>query len=223
MVFSGITSVVAATGTPSVARAHVGSSGFSYPTWKPDFYPAGTPQREFLRFYAERLNSVELNTTGYRLPEEDQFRRWAAETPDGFRFAVKMPHPNRLRAFTERARILGEKLGPVRIVVQQPRDDTFLARLLDSLDPALQWALDFRHESWAGAKTGRAVAVNDLDGDAPFRYLRLREPPYDEAELRAWANRVRPLLADGIEVYAYFKHEDEPTAPAYAARLLELV
>jgi uncharacterized protein YecE (DUF72 family) len=223
MVFSGITSVVAATGTPSVAGAHVGSSGFSYPTWKPDFYPAGTPQREFLRFYAERLNSVELNTTGYRLPEEEQFRRWAEETPDGFRFAVKMPHPNRLRAFTERARILGEKLGPVRIVVQQARDDVFLARLLDSLDPALQWALDLRHESWAGAKTGRAVVVNALDGDAPFRYLRLREPPYDEPELREWANRVRPLLVDGIEVYAYFKHEDEPTAPAYAARLLELV
>jgi uncharacterized protein YecE (DUF72 family) len=223
MVFSGITSVVAATGTPSVARAHVGSSGFSYPTWKPDFYPAGTPQREFLRFYAERLNSVELNTTGYRLPEEEQFRRWAEETPDGFRFAVKMPHPNRLRAFTERARILGEKLGPVRIVVQQARDDVFLARLLDSLDPALQWALDLRHESWAGAKTGRAVVVNALDGDAPFRYLRLRDPPYDEPELREWANRVRPLLVDGIEVYAYFKHEDEPTAPAYAARLLELV
>jgi uncharacterized protein YecE (DUF72 family) len=223
MVFSGITSVVAATGTPSVAGAHVGSSGFSYPTWKPDFYPAGTPQREFLRFYAERLNSVELNTTGYRLPEEEQFRRWAEETPDGFRFAVKMPHPNRLRAFTERARILGEKLGPVRIVVQQARDDVFLARLLDSLDPALQWALDLRHESWAGAKTGRAVVVNALDGDAPFRYLRLREPPYDEPELREWADRVRPLLVDGIEVYAYFKHEDEPTAPAYAARLLELV
>jgi uncharacterized protein YecE (DUF72 family) len=223
MVFSGITSVVAATGTPSVAGAHVGSSGFSYPTWKPDFYPAGTPQREFLRFYAERLNSVELNTTGYRLPEEEQFRRWAEETPDGFRFAVKMPHPNRLRAFTERARILGEKLGPVRIVVQQARDDVFLARLLDSLDPALQWALDLRHESWAGAKTGRAVVVNALGGDAPFRYLRLREPPYDDPELREWANRVRPLLADGIEVYAYFKHEDEPTAPAYAARLLELV
>jgi hypothetical protein len=134
-----------------------------------------------------------------------------------------MPHPNRLRAFTERARILGEKLGPVRIVVQQARDDVFLARLLDSLDPALQWALDRRHESWAGAKTGRAVVVNALDGDAPFRYLRLRDPPYDEPELREWANRVRPLLVDGIEVYAYFKHEDEPTAPAYAARLLELV
>jgi uncharacterized protein YecE (DUF72 family) len=214
---------VAATGTPSVAGAYVGSSGFSYPTWKPGFYPAGTPQREFLRTYAERLPSVELNTTGYRLPEDEQFRRWADETPDGFRFAVKMPHPNRLGVFTERCRALGEKLGPVRIVVQQARDDKLLAGLLDSLDPALSWALDFRHESWAGAETGRAAVVDSLDGDAPFRYLRFREPPYDEQALRGWADRIRPALAAGVDVYAYFKHKDEPTAPAYAARLLELL
>jgi uncharacterized protein YecE (DUF72 family) len=134
-----------------------------------------------------------------------------------------MPHPNRLRPFTERVRVLGEKLGPVRIVVQQARDDAFLANLLDSLDPALRWALDFRHESWAGAETGSAAVINALDGAAPFRYLRLREPPYSDADLREWAERIRPLLADGVEVYAYFQHEDEPTAPGYAKRLLELI
>lgn len=203
-------------------RLYVGASGFSYPTWKPGFYPAGTPQSEFLRFYAERLPTVELNTTGYRLPEEERFRHWAAETPDGFRFAVKMPHPNRASVFTERCRALGEKLGPVRIVVQQAHDDAFLARLLDSLDPTLRWALDFRHESWAGAETGPAAVVDALDGEATFRYLRFRDPPYDEAALRGLADRLRPMLADGLEVYAYFKHEDLPTAPAYATRLREL-
>ena len=202
---------------------YVGTSGFSYPTWKPGFYPSGTPQREFLRSYAERFNSVELNTTGYRLPAEEQFRRWAEETPEDFRFAVKMPHPNRLGAFTDRVHALGGKLGPVRIVVQQARDDAFMTGLLDSLDPALRWAFDFRHESWAGVETGRTAIVDALEGGAPFRYLRLREPPYDEAALRGWAARLRPLVADGIEVYVYFKHEDEPTAPGYAQRLLELV
>ena len=221
--FSGITSVVALTGTPRVAGAYVGASGFSYPTWKPGFYPAGTPSGDFLRSYAERLNSVELNTTGYRLPAEEQFRRWAEATPAGFRFAVKMAHPNRVAAFTERVRALGDRLGPVRIVVQQARDDAFLARLLDSLDPELDWALDFRHESWAGAETGRAAVVNAVEGDASFRYLRFRDPPYDEASLAALAERVRPLVAGGIEVYAYFQHEDEPTAPEYATRLLQLL
>src|SRR5581483_794938 len=125
--------------TSRVDGAFVGTSGWSYPTWKPGFYPAGTQQREFLRYYAERLDTVELNTTGYRLPEEEQFRRWAAETPAGFPFAVKMPHPNRATAFAKRVRALGERLGPVRIVVQQAYDEKFLARLLDSLAPALEW------------------------------------------------------------------------------------
>ena len=202
---------------------YAGTSGFSYSSWKPGFYPAGTKAADFLRTYAERLNTVELNTTGYRLPDEEQFRRWAAETPDGFRFAVKMPHPNRLAAFAERVRGLGEQLGPVRIVIQQARDDELLARLLDSLDPELNWALDFRHDSWAGVDTGAAAAVNELAGDAPFRYVRLREPPYDEASLGEWAGRLRPLLEDGVDLYVYFKHEDEPTAPAYALRLAELL
>jgi uncharacterized protein YecE (DUF72 family) len=211
------------------AGLYVGTSGWSYPSWrgtkagKPAFYPAGTSQREFLRFYAERFNSVELNTTGYRLPEEERFRHWAAETPDGFRFAVKMPHPNRAAAFTERVRALGDRLGPVRIVVQQAYDDAFLARLLDSLDPALEWALDFRHESWAGAETGRAAVVNALAGDAAFRYIRLREPPYDEAALAAWAGKLQPLLEDDKRLYVYLRHEDEPHAPRYATRLIELL
>jgi len=73
------------------------------------------------------------------------------------------------------------------------------------------------------APTGRAAVVGTLDGAVDFRYLRLREPPYAEEALSAWADRIRPVLARGIDVYLYFKHEDEPTAPAYAARLLEQV
>jgi uncharacterized protein YecE (DUF72 family) len=69
----------------------------------------------------------------------------------------------------------------------------------------------------------RAVAcVNADEGEASFRYLRLREPPYDESRLAEIAGRIRPRLAAGIDVYCYFRHEDEPTAPAYAERLLAL-
>ncbi len=203
--------------------AYVGTSGFSYPTWKPGFYPAGTRQGDFLRLYSQQLNSVELNTTGYRLPDEDVFRRWADETPNGFRFAVKMPHPNRLGAFGDRVQLLGDKLGPVRIVVQQARDDEWLARLVENLDPALEWAFDFRHESWAGVETGRVAVVDALEGDAAFSYLRLREPPYSNGQLRRWAERLAPLLEQGKRLYVYFKHEDEPLAPKYAGRLLELL
>jgi uncharacterized protein YecE (DUF72 family) len=201
----------------------VGSSGWSYPSWRPGFYPAGLASEGFLAFYAERLPSVELNSTGYRLPSEEQFARWAAQVPDGFRFAVKMP-PRALRAlgtFEERVRLLGDRLGPVRVVVESPRDDGLLALLLGSTE--LPLALDLRDPSWDTAEVVPAVRVDDWEADAPFRYLRFREPPYAETELERLAARIRALLADGIEVFAYFRHEDAPTAPEYAKRLLQLV
>jgi uncharacterized protein YecE (DUF72 family) len=124
---------------------------------------------------------------------------------------------------------LGDRLGPVRIKVQQARDDGFLRLLLDSLDPAMRWALDFRHESWFAADLQtqldeRGVAcVGAEEGGADFRYLRLRNPPYVEDDLAAEAARIQLLLDAGLDVYAYFRHEDEPTGPRYAERLLELV
>jgi uncharacterized protein YecE (DUF72 family) len=210
-------------------RAHVGASGFSYPSWRPGFYPAGTRPQDFLRLYAERLPAVELNTTGYRLPAEAQFEHWAEQTPPRFRFAVKM-QPWTLRnvdVFEQRVRRLGERLGPIRVAVKTARDDGFLELALGSIDPGLRYAFDLPDPSWDGveerlAEAG-AVRVGALEGTAAFRYLRFREPPYDEADLAAHAETIRPLLARGVEVYAFYRHEDAPTAPAYALRLLELV
>jgi uncharacterized protein YecE (DUF72 family) len=208
----------------------VGTSGFSYPTWKPDFYPPKTPPREFLRAYAERLPSVELNATFYQLPSEERLRAWAEQTPPDFRFAVRM---NRrathfgdvsiVGTFCERVRTLGERLGPVLVQLPptRPRDDGWLELMLRSLDPELEYAFEFRHESWAGVEG--VQVIGELEGDAPFRYLRLREPPYTEAQLGEWADRLAPLVAAGTRLYVYFKHEDEPLAPRYARRLLDLL
>ena len=207
----------------NVERLSVGTSGWSYPSWRPGFYPAGTANEDFLGWYAARLPSVELNSTGYRLPSEEQFARWAASVPDGFTFAVKAP-PRALRdvaTFDERVRRLRDRLGPVRVVVESPRDDGLLPLLLGSTD--LRIALDLRDESWDGVDVAPAVRVNDWEADAPFRYLRFREPPHSEQELAELAARIGPLLAGGVDVFAYFRHEDAPTAPAYAARLLGLV
>lgn len=131
-----------------------------------------------------------------------------------------------LGTFYERVRLLGDRLGAVLVRVHdtRPRDDGFLRLLLDSTDPGLRLAFDLRDPSWDGVEPvleeAGAVRVNALDARAPFRYLRLRRPPYDDAALAAWAGRVRPLLTAGIDVYCYFKHEEEPTAPRYAERLL---
>ena len=210
-----------AKGSPTVNRLSVGTSGWSYPSWKPGFYPAGLDAKDFLAFYAERFTTVELNTTGYRLPGEEQFRRWAEQVPDGFEFAPKLPgeRPGIVAEFESHVRHLGDRLGPVRISLKSKRDEGMLELLLGSLDPSLRLAFDFEHPSWDGIESrlseAGAVRVGDLDHPARFRYLRRREAP-DEAFAAALAASQEP-------VYVYFRHDDAPTAPAHAARLRELI
>jgi uncharacterized protein YecE (DUF72 family) len=209
----------------SVPRLYVGTSGWAYPSWKPGFYPAGTASGDFLRFYAERFPTVELNTTGYRLPAEEQFSRWAEATPAGFTFAPKLPaeRPQVVAEFSDRVRRLGDRLGPVRISVKSTRDEGMIELLLGSLDLSLRLAFDLEDPSWDGieprlAEAG-AVRVNDLDAGAPFHYLRFRDPPYSDSDLEAWATQIAALSAP---VFAFFRHEDEPSAPRYAERLVQL-
>jgi uncharacterized protein YecE (DUF72 family) len=216
---------VVATAESSLAGVHVGTSGWSYPSWKPGFYPAGTDPKEFLSFYAGRFSTVELNTTGYRLPAEEQFARWGEQTPAGFTFAPKLAG-NRPRLLAEfgRVRALGDRLGPIRVQLISARDEGMIELILGSLDPDLKLAFDLAHPSWDGieprlAEAG-AVRVNDLDHEAPFRYVRFRDPPYDDKALQERADRLRAV---DVPLYAYFRHEEEPTAPAYALRLLELL
>jgi uncharacterized protein YecE (DUF72 family) len=210
-----------AKGSPTVNRVSVGTSGWSYPSWRPGFYPAGLDPSGFLAFYAERFGTVELNTTGYRLPAEDQFRRWAEQVPDGFEFAPKLPGDRLgiLDTFESRVRHLGDRLGPIRISLKKARDEGALELLLGSLDPSLRLAFDLEHPSWDGIEPrleeAGAVRVGDVDHPAPFRFLRRREAP-DEAFAAAVAAAKEPL-------YVYFRHEDQPTAPAHASRLLDLL
>src|SRR5918992_1518788 len=168
---------------PSVPGLYVGTSGWSYLSWRPGFYPAGLKPGEFLAHYATRFSAVELNTTGYRIPAEDQFRRWAGRVPSGFRFAPKLNayRSTDVSTFEDRVRLLGDRLGPIRVLVGYARDEGQLALMLGSLAPELQLAFDFRHGSWEGVEAGlppNATTINDLDSGAAFRYLRLREPPY---------------------------------------------
>jgi uncharacterized protein YecE (DUF72 family) len=135
--------------------------------------------------------------------------------PDGFEFTPKLAlaRPERVGIYVERVARLGDRLGPIRVVVQSMRDDDALAAVIEAAQ-GRRLAFDFRHESWADVEG--LVRVNDFDAE-PFRYIRLREPPYSDDDLAELAARVRG------PAYVYLRHEDEPTAPVYADRLRELL
>ncbi len=211
-----------------MSRPLVGTSGWSYPLWRPGFYPTGTKPEGFLAHYATRLPAVELNTTKYRLPSEEQFRSWAMQVPEGFRFAVKAPPAveRRLDTFQERVRALGDRLGCVRIVVERPRDDGLLELLLGSADPAVRYALDLRDPTWDGVEErlseAGAARVGDTGAGAGWAYLRFRNRAYDEGQLARITAELAGIVARGADVFAFFRHGDLPDAPHAALRVLEL-
>jgi uncharacterized protein YecE (DUF72 family) len=146
-------------------RIRVGCSGWQYASWRGPLYPPGLPQRRWLERYAEVFDTVEVNSTFYRLARPDAVAGWLEQTPPGFLFAVKgsrfLTHMKRL---TDRERGLGRfhaslgplvgspRLGPV--LWQLPpafrRDDERLEAWLEALRafPTAMHVLEFRHPSW---------------------------------------------------------------------------
>ena len=196
-------------------RIHIGCSGWSYPSWQPGFYPAGLARSAFLGYYAERFSTVELNSLAYRLPAAEQFMRWREGVPDGFSFAPKLVVRSAAdaRRGIPRIALLGDALGPIRVVVTEPFDEATYDAVRETASD-LPLAFDIRHESWSSV-TG-IVRVGDPLA-TPFTYLRMRDPPYSESELHALVTSL------GTPSYVYFRHEIEPTAPAYAERAKELL
>jgi uncharacterized protein YecE (DUF72 family) len=148
-------------------RLYVGTSGWAYPTWKPEFYPVGTPAKRFLEFYATQLTSVEINYTFRSLPTAKMLEGWLAATPLDFRFSFKAPqritHIKRLRACESDVAQFVAALEPVRqagklglLLFQLPpnfkadpaRLGGFLATPALRTKDAPPVAFEFRHESW---------------------------------------------------------------------------
>jgi len=111
--------------TTGMAQARIGTSGWLYPPWRGVFYPPKLPHRRELEYLSSRMNSVEINGTFYSLQRPTSFRKWHAETPDDFVFAVKgarfITHMKKLAGveaplanfFASGVLALGEKLGPI--------------------------------------------------------------------------------------------------------------
>ncbi|MBU0984477.1 MAG: DUF72 domain-containing protein [candidate division Zixibacteria bacterium] len=141
----------------------IGTAGFSYKDWLGNFYPQFCPQADFLRYYASRFSTVELDSTFYRIPTEATIAKWAASTPDGFRFSAKFPRtvthegdtPARLEQaqyFVDIMRGLGGKLGALLLQFPysfKPESSGLLKSILDVLPKKdISVAVEVRNKAW---------------------------------------------------------------------------
>lgn len=233
-----------------MAQLFVGTSGWAYPSWKPDFYPQKLAQSKFLSHYARELNTVEVNLTFRQLLKETTAQKWIAETPENFRFGIKahqvITHIKRLKntadfvvRFFSTVEPLAQagKLGP--ILFQLPpnlkADPQLLEDFLATLPRAVPTAFEFRHESWFRddifsvlKQHNRALCIAETEErvtpdvvTADFAYYRYRKPEYSAEERAAMLRRMHEHLAAGRNTFAYFKHEETPQGALYAREVLK--
>ncbi|HXR55471.1 MAG TPA: DUF72 domain-containing protein [Casimicrobiaceae bacterium] len=224
-----------------------GASGYSFKEWKGTFYPDDMKPDGMLAWYGARLPTVEINNTFYRMPNAAMLENWAATTPAHFRFAIKAPrritHIARLKAesaadslqyFYRTLEALGNKRGPVlfQLPPNLKKDVSRLQAFLALLPDDHRAAFEFREDSWFAddvydllRSAGAALCLSERSDDAPpplvetapWGYVRLRLERYADDDLRRWAKRLGETAWH--TTYIYFMHE--PTAPAYAASVMD--
>ena len=229
---------------------HIGTSGWSYPTWKPAFFPDKLPQKRFLEYYATQLNAVELNLTFRRFATVSSQQSWIGATAPGFKFAAKahqmITHFRRLkdceeplRGFLQSLDLMREagRLGPV--LIQTPpnlkADLPLLTDFAALLPRPYQFAFEFRHESWFNdavfdilkSKNAALCWAESEKIEAPhaatadFIYYRFRQPEYSKAQLKKLAEEFMEHAKEK-EVFAFFKHEETPEGALNAVAIARM-
>ena len=236
-----------------MSRFRIGCSGWQYKHWKGDFYPGDLPQREWLEYYAQRFETVEVNNSFYRLPPEGVFETWRARTQKPFLFAVKasrfLTHMKKLKDPEEpverlfsRARELRSKLGPVlyQLPKQMPKNIDRLSAFLEVLPQRVKHAVEFRHPSWYDDDVMRllrrhnvALCLHDMPGSetrrmltARFAYVRFHGATgrYNGAYPdTALAEWAQWLITNDAPAFVYFNNDIGGHAPRDAKRLVELL
>lgn len=232
-----------------MAKLYAGTSGWSYPTWKPDFYPQKLAATKFLPHYASRLNTVEVNYTFRHFASEKTQTNWVAQTPDDFKFSLKanqtITHIKRLKDATEAANSFLNSLQPISqagklgfVLFQLPpflKVDAALLRDFLSGLPKGKLAFEFRHASWFTEEVfgilrdkGVTLCVGESEKlqtpdvvTSDCVYYRLRKPNYEAAEQKEICSRIDNHLSAGRDVFVYYKHEDTPEGALNAERLLK--
>jgi len=221
----------------AIGAARIGTSGFQYDHWRGVLYPRNMPKKDWFTHYARSFDTVEINNTFYRLPQEHTFTVWKEKAPPGFCYALKYSrygtHVKRLREpekvidnFLARAERLEELLGP--ILVQLPpkwhADAERLDNFLQQTPAVHRWAIEFRDPSWLNREIfdllrqyGAALCIHDMIPDHPFVittdwvYFRFHGTNYGEGypieKLEAIADRMAKCRRDNLDVYGYFNND----------------
>lgn len=226
----------------------VGTSGYNYPEWKGSFYPEKLPTTKMLSYYAERMSTVEINYTYYRMPNQKTLDGWNAQTPDAFKLTLKAPkritHDARLkecsdplRYFTQTAVKLGPKLGA--LLFQLPpsfkKDLALFDDFLAEFPPDVCAAFEFRHGSWLcdelytrlkEKNLALCVADNEnfwapIEITTSYAYFRLRDEGYTSSDIARWARDIVDKASSCTDVYVYFKHEEAGKGPEFARQFME--
>lgn len=237
--------------TIDVTLFRIGCSGWNYRHWIGDLYPSGTRPEEMLGIYSRSFDTVEIDSTFYRLPAERTVDEWRRRTPSGFLFSAKMSrlatHMRRLQdparhvgPFMERLQRLDDKLGPV--LVQMPPsqgiDLPLLSSFLDSFPPGQRVAVEPRNDEWFVGRTykmleERSCALCLVDSDkgavtgpatADFTYVRWHGRSghaYSYADEEI-VEWIDILQDLGVEeAYCYWNNDLEGAAPRNARRMME--
>lgn len=155
---------------------YLGTMGFSYEDWKGVFYPDGLDKREYLSYYSQYFNAVEMDSTFYGTPRREYVQRWVQSSSDGFIFCPKMPRlithelqlvdtADPVSDFLQTMRLFEDKLGP--ILIQFPPEFTRaeigrLESFLDTLPTDMRYAVEFRHRSWHATETGELLQARGI-------------------------------------------------------------
>jgi uncharacterized protein YecE (DUF72 family) len=227
----------------------VGVSGFSYTSWKGNFYPKSLKSEDFLSFYAGKLNSVEINSSFYAPPSTAIVKSWAGRTGEDFRFAIKSPRlithtlkigkgaPEAADRLGRTLELLGGKLGPV--LFQLPpffrQDLKTLESFLTQTAGVKKKVFEFRHDSWLNESTyqllekhnaGFCIAetedmkpVLNVTGGLP--YFRLRKDVYTTSDVERWNEKIRNIVKGSKEAYVYLRHDETGENASYALGMRE--
>jgi uncharacterized protein YecE (DUF72 family) len=229
---------------------YVGTSGWAYTIWKPDFYPKEVSSKNFLKYYATQLTAVEVNYTFRRSLTEKAAMGWMADVGPNFRFSLKanqyITHTLRLKnaeeamqRFLPTLQPLATQLGPVlfQLPPTTKADTAVLRDFLALLPRTFKAAFEFRHDSWFTEEVYQILREHNVTlcvaetekldtpevRTASYIYFRFRQPSYSADDLKKLADRVGRCVADGLETYAFFKHEEDPRSPHNAVGLLNAV